>query len=197
MKVLQTGLCSVAFLFITLPFTLSNDLSPSFDNNEISGRSFRTTRVITNIVLLTSTTAMAGSTYCYKIVNSAFIFTTTATTFAAQTLITNTVVAAPNCRKRRWAMENPVEGILEGINSSPVGSGYFEDVSIVERNFEPYLDDEEKTDHFIIERPSERLFNLVQTTTITLTAVTTSLSTIFTKTLIATCTPANIGINQC
>ncbi|KAK2724467.1 hypothetical protein QYM36_001091 [Artemia franciscana] len=166
------------------------------------------------LTITTTTTSLAAATFCYNIIAGiAYTFATTGVyTPVATDPFTTTIESIPNCRKRRWAFEDPIDGTITNIESAsaPIVSSLVEEqkqkdaaedvaetLLAVEENLEKTEENLEKAE----ENGEGRLFIKnplnVQKVTQTLTAVSVVTTQIQTKTIQLTCTPLNFSMRQC
>ncbi|XP_065563754.1 uncharacterized protein LOC136029367 [Artemia franciscana] len=158
-------------------------------------------KTVTGISIFSATTTVTTTPFCFTV--RPLISLTTGTLLT----VTTNVAAPGNCRRRRWAFEDPVDEQLRSLlEESPLAATAIETSKLPELNSSEEADgsgdqivSSMESDRMVDDTEMEgRLFNIITTTLRTITAMSTRTSTAGTKSLTINCTPiGNNNINAC
>ncbi|KAK2724468.1 hypothetical protein QYM36_001092 [Artemia franciscana] len=202
--------------FLLFAALVSADLDSSLSEPSNEQRFLFNTKTVTNLVLTTTTTSVAASTFCFSIVAQLIRITNVGSFTTSIDAVSTTIGSISNCRKRRWAFENPVDGAIssieggENIQAFMMQEGTIQEDKGADAEVKP-ADREVEADPIpsasqpveeeeaeVEAKPEDaRFLSLISTVTQTLTAVSSVTTQVATKTILVTCTPLNIGFPQC
>ncbi|XP_065562344.1 uncharacterized protein LOC136028430 isoform X2 [Artemia franciscana] len=140
----------------------------------------------------TITTDVFATTLCYSVIPTAIFAVIQAfkpTTFVL-TVEKSTIKEPGNCRRKRWAFENAVDGRLSGPNEILKAAADSSPRAVT-------LDEEEKVGQEPQERIFFRRFNILKSLLSTATVIKAKTVSTVKITVFATCTPQYGPIHQC